>query len=125
MRNTLSSRTISSVIAARRASRYCMTAMFARSLLGDMGGDGDVLVEGVEGRLGGVLGELDRLVHLGLDLLVHLFQAALVDPAALLQERLVQDDRVALLGLVGLLLGAVLHRVAHRVAAEAVGAGLD
>src|SRR3954471_8749857 len=68
IRKTRSSRSISSVIACRRASRYCKTAM-RRSLLRDVRGHRDVVVEGVGVGLGGLLGELDRLVNLGLDLL--------------------------------------------------------
>src|SRR5262245_50013739 len=99
MRKTRSSRSISSVIAARRASRYCITAI-GSGLLRDEGGDRDVLVERLDRRLGRLLGELDRLLDLLLDLLVHVVELLLGDPAALLEDRLVDDDRVALPGLV-------------------------
>src|SRR5262245_59807763 len=124
MRKTRSSRSISSDIAWFKASRYCRTAIL-RSLLGDVRGDGDVFEQGLGRWVRGRLGERDRLVAVVLDLLVALLQRLLVDPVPLLQKRLEQDDGVALPGLPGLFLGAVLHRVAHRVAAEPVSFGLD
>ena len=95
------------------------------SLLRDVRGHRDVFVDRLEGGLRALLGEGDRFLDLGLDLLAESLDRGVVDPAALLEDGLVDHDGVAELGLFEFLRAAVLLGVGHRVAAEAVGLGLD
>src|SRR2546430_8303178 len=115
MRKIDGSRSISSAMASRSASRKVITR----------GSGIDVLADGLRLRERRLLGELDRVGHLRLRLVV--------EPPELLRARdaerldaLAEDvDRVPLHPLLHLLLGAVLAGIGHRVAAEAVRLGLD
>src|SRR5438876_64571 len=115
MRKIDGSRSISSAMASRSASRKVITR----------GSGIDVLADGLRLRERRLLGELDRVGHLRLRLVV--------EPPELLRARdaerldaLAEDvDRVPLHPLLHLLLGAVLAGIGHRVAAEAIRLGLE
>src|SRR4051812_41782404 len=139
MRKTFSSRSISSVIAWRRASRNWISGMFfvawaprpcgvcawarcpchelflERILLGK-----DVGIQLARVRVRRAVGELHGVVDDRANLAVVLLDRRVVELPALFQPVLVEHDRVAAAPAVGLFLGAVLHRVRHRVAAVAV-----
>src|SRR5690349_19435778 len=99
MRNTFSSRSISSRRASRRASR--MRISTTGRLLCHVGEE--------RGQVGfrAVLGELDRLVHGPLDPLGDLVQARFVEQSLLLHRRLEGLDRIALAVLLNLVLEPV------------------
>src|SRR4030095_4137263 len=105
-----SSRSISSTMASRRASRNDRTRA----------SDIDVIQDGLGRWRGARLSELDRVLHDGLRLAVELFQAVVGgDPEGL--HALTEDlDGIALHPLLDLFLGAVLGRVGDGVAPKAV-----
>src|SRR5262245_57363819 len=105
-----SSRSISSTIASRSASRSVITR----------GSDIDVLLHRLRrGRWRG-LGERDRVLDRRLGLVVDLLQALLGRDAERLHALPQDVDGIALHPLLHLFLGAILGRVGHGVPAEAV-----
>src|SRR5262245_27868625 len=93
MRKTFWSRSISSVMAWFRASRKEITAMIT-SLLWDVWGHRDVFVKGVERSRLALLGKRDALLDLLLDGFLRALDRLVVDPAALLEDVLIDDDGV-------------------------------
>ena len=87
--------------------------------------DVEVVVERVERRLRRGVGELDRLEHLGLDLLADRGEVVVGDRAGLDQPPGEDLDRVAALPLLDLVLVAVDLGIGGRVAAVAIGERLD
>src|SRR5206468_13130318 len=84
-----------------------------------------VLVEVVGLRVRALVGELDDVLDLVVDLDANVLEVLLIGEAALLELVLKGDDRVGLAPLLLVLVGAVLVRVDHGVAAEAVAESLD
>src|SRR5262249_60755448 len=114
MRKIEGSRSISSTIASRRASRK----------LSVRGSRIDVLLDGFGRGQWRFLGEADGVLHLRLRLVVETLQLLVGRDAERVDALREDGDRIALHPLLHLFLGAVLGRVGDRVAAEAVRLGL-
>src|SRR5919198_4443791 len=115
MRKMDSSRSISSTMASRRASRKVISR---RSGI-------HVLEDGVGRRDRRLLRELDGVLHLRLRLVVERPQLRLGRDAEGLDTLPQDTDRVALHPPFHLLLAAILGGIGHRVTAEAVGLRLE
>src|SRR5438093_9131495 len=115
MRKIDGSRSISSTMASRSASRNVTTRGSGIHVLGDR-------LWRRERRL---LGELDGVLDLRLDVVVERPELLGAGDAERLHALAEDVDRIALHPLLHLLLAAVLGGVGHRVAAEAVRLGLD
>src|SRR5215813_14522516 len=115
MRKIDGSRSISSTIASRSASRNDRTRGSGIHVLPDGGGVG----------YGGPLREIDGILDLRLRLVVEGVELLLRRDAELLDALGEDADRIALHPLLELLLAAILPRVGHRVPAKAVRLGLD
>src|SRR5262245_31577798 len=116
MRKTLSSRSISSVIAWLSASRYETVG------ISGLVGGGHHVGGGGQRRL---VSERDRLVDFALAALVDRGQLALGRAELLGQNHARVGHRVALFPLLDLFFGPVLPRIRHGMAAEAIGLDLD
>src|SRR3989449_5379110 len=115
MRKIEESRSTSATMASRSASRNVMTR----------GSGIDVFHDRLRRRERRLLGKLDGVRHLPLDLVVERPELLGVGDAERLDALPEDLDRVALHPLLDLLLAPVLRGVGHRVAAEAVRLGLD
>src|SRR6187401_461981 len=117
MRNTRSSRCISSRSAWLSASRYVTTGMSVRrhGFSGRVAGgvDKNVLEERLGRWLGTLLREIERVLNLRLDLLVELAQCLFRQLALLFHVHAQEYDRIALLPLLELRLRPI--RAADRV----------
>src|SRR5262249_4967854 len=112
----VSSRSISSLMASRSASRNVMTRLDS---------DIDVLEDRLRRGWRRLLGERHGVRHGGLGLVVELLQALLSGDAERLHAMPQDVDRITLHPLLHLFLGAVLRRVRHGVSAEAIGLRLE
>src|SRR5262249_11066667 len=111
-----SSRSISSLMASRSASRNVMMRLDS---------DIDVLEDRLWRGRRRFLGERHGVRHGGLGLVVELLQALLGGDAERLHAMPQDVDRITLHPLLHLFLGAVLRRVRHGVSAEAIGLRLE
>src|SRR5215470_9847584 len=115
MRKIDGSRSISSTIASRSASRNDRTRVSGIHLLRDGGGIRDRRP----------LRELDGVLHLRLRLVVEGVELLLGRDPELLDALGEDAERIALHPLLELLLAAVLAGIGHGVAAKAIRLGLD
>src|SRR5262249_4549688 len=115
MRKMESSRSISSLMASRSASRNEMTR----------GSDIDVVQDRLRRRLRTRFRELDGVLHDALCLVVELLQGFIRRDTERLHAIAEDLDRIALHPLLDLFLRAVLRRIGHRVSAEAIRLGLE
>src|SRR5262249_18555302 len=121
IRNTLSSRSISSRSASRSAARNSFSGIAVHLPLAGV----EVAIELVDGRVGALVGEADRLLDLRLDALLELLQLVGAGDPRVLQLLLEADHRVAPHPALLLLVRTVLVRVHHGVALEPVVDRLD
>src|SRR5512143_3994233 len=119
MMRTFSLRSISSRSASLMASRYVFWAMV------HLFGDEHVVAQLARVGRGAVLGEPDRLLHLGFDLVPDLPQLGFRRQVVLLHSAAPARDRLAGLRLYHFLLGPVPLRIPHRVPAKTVLHRLD
>jgi hypothetical protein len=84
-----------------------------------------VLVERFPGRVGALLRERDRVLHLGQDVLVDGVEVGLREPLLLHEPAAEEQDRIRLHHRFDFFLGPVLAGVGHGVPAIPVGLGLD
>src|SRR5260370_41958361 len=116
IRNTFSSRSISSRSASRRAARNSFSGISKYLPLAGV----EVAVELVDGRIGALVGEADGLLDLRLDAVLELLQLIGAHDAGLEQLVLEAVDGVAVPPVLLLLIGAVLVPVDDPVAPEPV-----
>src|SRR5215467_12634551 len=121
IRNTFSSRSISSRSASRSAARNSFSGIAVHLPLAGV----EVAIELVDGRVGALVREADRLLDLRLDALLEPLDLVGVDHAGLQQPLLEPDDRVAPQPVLLLLVRPVLVGVDDGVALEAVVDRLD
>src|ERR1051326_3617827 len=130
MRNTESSRAISSVMASRKATRYSLSSAIEPGAVLELGAvlpfaGVHVLVELLGLRVRALVGELDDVLDLAVHRNPNVLEVLLVRQLGLLQFGLERDDRIGLAVLLLLFVGAVLVGVDHGATLEAVAHRLD